>query len=102
MDKRYKVAAGRAVTAQGVVFGPGAVLPAEALSAESVQILLKGKIIVEAGSEAKAAAPAVEKKAEAEAAAPAVEKKAEAEAPAQAEKTANEEAAPKGDDKKRK
>lgn len=89
MDKRYKVAAGRAVTAQGVVFGPGALLPAEALSAESVQVLLKGKVIVEAGSEAKAAAPAVEKK-------------AEAEAPAQAEKTANEEAAPKGGDKKRK
>lgn len=89
MDKRYKVAAGRAVTAQGVVFGPGALLPAEALSAESVQTLLKGKVIVEAGSEAKAAAPAVEKK-------------AEAEAPAPAEKTANEEAAPKGDDKKRK
>ena len=89
MDKRYKVAAGRAVTAQGVVFGPGALLPAEALSAESVQVLLKGKVIVEAGSEAKAAAPAVDKK-------------AEAEAPAQAEKTANEEAAPKGDDKKRK
>ena len=89
MDKKYMVAAGRAVTAQGVVFGPGAVLPAEALSAESVQVLLKGKVIVEAGSEAKAAAPAVEKK-------------AEAEAPAQAEKTAKEEAAPKGGDKKRK
>lgn len=89
MDKRYKVAAGRAVTAQGVVFGPGAVLPAEALSAESVSVLLKGKVIVEAGSEAKAAAQAEEKK-------------AEAEAPAQAEKTAKEEAAPEGGDKKRK
>lgn len=89
MDKKYMVAAGRAVTAQGVVFGPGELLPAEALSAESVQVLLKGKVIVEAGSEAKAAAPAVEKK-------------AEAEAPVQAEKTAKEEAAPKGGDKKRK
>ena len=89
MDKKYMVADGRAVTAQGVVFGPGELLPAEALSAESVQVLLKGKVIVEAGSEAKAAAPAVEEK-------------AAAEAPAQAEKTAKEEAAPKGGDKKRK
>lgn len=72
MDKRYKVAAGRAVTAQGVVFGPGKLLPAEALSADSVSVLLKGKFIVEA------------------------------EAPAQAEKTAKEEAAPEGGDKKRK
>lgn len=89
MDKKFVVAEGRAVTAKGVVFGPGELLPADALSAESVQTLLKSKVIVEAGSEAKAAAPAVEKK-------------AEAEAPAQAEKTAKEEAAPKGGDKKRK
>lgn len=89
MDKKYKVAAGRAVTAQGVVFGPGELLPAEALSAESAQTLLKGKAIVEAGNEAEAPAPVEEKK-------------AEAEAPAQAEKNAEEKAAHKGGDKKRK
>jgi len=89
MENKFLVAAGRSVTAQGVVFGPGEFLPAEALSAESVQALLKSKVIVEAGSEAKAAAPVEEKK-------------AEAEAPAQAEKPAEEKAAHKGGDKKRK
>lgn len=89
MDKKFVVAEGRAVTAKGVVFGPGELLPADALSAESVQTLLKSKVIVEAGSEAKAAAPVEEKK-------------AEAEAPAQAEKPAEEKAAHKGGDKKRK
>ena len=52
MDEKYKVAEGVSLTAKGIIYKPGAEIPADVLPEGRVAVLLKAKKIVEANGKA--------------------------------------------------